>query len=186
MSVPMSQREVYTKYTNYSRRLLIVPGTYPRHQNTTANFGDRLSIALHDYRVHNAQSDAITLFFTHGTSFNKDLWEIIIENLIKRKELQGRLKRIIAIDAATHGDSAIANQGKLGDKGELLVHGLSQTFYLTYLIAYWPDNAYDILTVVETLGLSYPIVGIGHSFGGGALYVPRRLRLSFFCTLTQS
>lgn len=112
--------EVYKKHANYSRRLLIVPGVYPRKLDTTAKEGDKLSIALHDYRVHNASSDALTLLFTHGTSFNKDLWDIIINHLIGRKELHGRIKRIIAIDAATHGDSAIANEGKLGGKGQQL------------------------------------------------------------------
>lgn len=110
--------EVYMKRANYSRRLLMVPGVHPRKPKTTAKEGDKLSIALHDYRVHVARSDALTLLFTHGTSFNKDLWDIIIDHLIGRKELQGRLKRIIAIDAATHGDSAVANEGKLGEKGE--------------------------------------------------------------------
>lgn len=52
------------------------------------------------------------------------------------------------------------------------------TFDLTNYIAYWPDNAYDILTVIESLGLSDPIVGIGHSFGGGALYEHRKLTIS--------
>lgn len=35
--------------------------------------------------------------------------------------------------------------------------------------AFWPDISRDILTALDTLDVSGPIVGIGHSFGGGAL-----------------
>jgi pimeloyl-ACP methyl ester carboxylesterase len=143
--------EVFGTNTTYSRRLLVLPATYPRQIGTTIRPEDVLKVALHEYRVLRSQPKALTLLFTHGTSFNKDLWDIIVNDLLRHEQLAGRVKRVIAMDAVTHGDSALLNAGKLGDK------------------AFWPDNAYDILTVIQTLGVSQPIVGIGHSFGGGTL-----------------
>lgn len=44
--------------------------------------------------------------------------------------------------------------------------------------AFWPDISRDILKILDTLDVSGPIVGIGHSFGGGALYVTSSLVLN--------
>ncbi|EMC95138.1 hypothetical protein BAUCODRAFT_149161 [Baudoinia panamericana UAMH 10762] len=144
--------DVFTTTTTHSRRTLAIPATYPRRAGTVAHERDELKIALHDYRVHqHRQHEPITLLFAHGTSFSKDLWDLIIRYLLSDQQLAGRIKRIVAIDASNHGDSAVLNAGKLGTN------------------AFWPDNAYDILTVTQTLGLSLPLVGIGHSFGGGTL-----------------
>ncbi|KAK3115294.1 hypothetical protein LTR53_005517 [Teratosphaeriaceae sp. CCFEE 6253] len=144
--------DVFTTQPSYSRRLIAVPATYPRHEGTIAREGDELKIALHDYRTdQQSQSNALTLLFTHGTSFNKDLWDLIIHDLLTHEQLAGRVKRVVALDASNHGDSAVLNAEKLGEQ------------------AFWPDNAYDILTVTQTLGLTAPLVGIGHSFGGGTL-----------------
>jgi pimeloyl-ACP methyl ester carboxylesterase len=112
-----------------------------------------LELALFDYHVFDADESGLTLVFTHGTSFNKDLWHLIIDFLITSQELQGLIRRVVAIDAVNHGDSALLNEDKIGTA------------------AFWPDNAYDILTTIQTLGLSQPLVGIGHSFGGGIMYV---------------
>jgi hypothetical protein len=100
----------------YTRRLLIIPATHPRLKGTTSNPNDELKIALHDYRITESRPDALTLLFTHGTSFNKDLWHMLIDELLSDKEVARDVKRVVAIDAVTHGDSAVANAGKLGEK----------------------------------------------------------------------
>lgn len=36
-------------------------------------------------------------------------------------------------------------------------------------LACWPDDSRDILHTLKVLKVGEPVVGIGHSFGGGAL-----------------
>lgn len=139
-------------HERYSQRLLVIPATHPRNEKTVKHPDSRLDLVAHDYHVFDADESALTLIFTHGTSFNKDLWHLIIDFLLTCEGLQGLIRRVVAIDAVNHGDSAVLNQDKLE------------------ACAFWPDNAYDILTTVQTLRLSGPVVGIGHSFGGGILY----------------
>ncbi|KAG9187028.1 hypothetical protein G6011_10136 [Alternaria panax] len=138
-------------HDQYSRRLTVIHATHPRAPHTVNRPDSRLELALYDYHVFDANESALTLVLTHGTSFSKDLWHIIIDFLITSEELQGLIRRVVSIDAVNHGDSALLNKDKLGTS------------------AFWPDNAYDILTTIQSLGLSQPIVGIGHSFGGGIL-----------------
>lgn len=144
----------FLKCETYCRRLLVIPATHPRQQGTTQQPNDKLDLAVYDYHVYDADASALTLVFTHGTSFNKDLWHLIIHHLLTQSaQLKGKVQRVVAMDAANHGDSAVLNRDKLGAN------------------AFWPDYSYDILTTIQTLGLSQPLVGIGHSFGGGILYV---------------
>ncbi|KAL1792312.1 hypothetical protein ACET3X_008819 [Alternaria dauci] len=153
-------------HDQYSRRFMIIPATHPRALHTVHSPDSRLDLALFDYHVFDADESALTLVLTHGTSFNKDLWHLIIDFLITSQELHGLIRRVVAIDAVNHGDSALLNKEKLGKA------------------AFWPDNAYDILTTIQTLGLSQPLVGIGHSFGGGIMAHAALLsRSSFTATI---
>ena len=142
----------FSMHERYSQRLLVIPATHPRNERTVKHPDSKLDLVVHDYHVLDADESALTLIFTHGTSFNKDLWYFIIDRLLTSEKLRGQIRRVVAIDAANHGDSALLNKDKLE------------------ACAFWPDNAYDILTTIQTLGLSQPLVGIGHAFGGGILY----------------
>ncbi|KAH6642752.1 Alpha/Beta hydrolase protein [Boeremia exigua] len=112
-----------------------------------------LSLALTTYTLPDAPPTALTLLFTHGTSFNSALWHMIIDILLKSPALHGRVRRVVAIDAVNHGESAVVNGRGL--------EGVSMD---------WGACARDVLGVVRGLEAgSGGVVGIGHSFGGGVM-----------------
>jgi hypothetical protein len=106
--------DVFQQTSRYARRLHIIPAAFPRKAGTTTTPDTRLYLAVHEYWLPNSGNPEFTLLLTHGTSFNKDLWEIIINDLLERPGLAGRTVRILALDAATHGASAVCNIGHLG------------------------------------------------------------------------
>ncbi|GME49425.1 Alpha/beta hydrolase fold-1 [Neofusicoccum parvum] len=129
-----------------------IPASYPRNPSTVVSPDTRLEIVVEEYTVPTAPQNGLTLLFTHGTSFNKGFWELIVHELVVKHGLSSRIKRILALDAVTHGDSGVANKGKLvADK------------------TFWPDHSKDVLRVLEHFRVEAPVLGIGHSFGGGVL-----------------
>lgn len=77
---------------------------------------------------------------------------MVIVTLLQTSHVAPYIKRVLAVDAFNHGDSALVNKAKLiKDK------------------AHWPDVSRDILQVLAHFGVEAPVIGIGHSFGGGAL-----------------
>ncbi|KAH7389974.1 Alpha/Beta hydrolase protein [Pyrenochaeta sp. MPI-SDFR-AT-0127] len=137
---------------NISKRVHTIPASFPRCVNTVINPSARLQLVVDEYVIPTPSRDGFTLLFTHGTSFNKSLWELVIRTLLNNSSIAPYIKRVLAVDAINHGDSALANKGKLSkDK------------------AHWPDISRDILQVLKHFGVEAPVIGIGHSFGGGAL-----------------
>ncbi|KAH9215627.1 Alpha/beta hydrolase family-domain-containing protein [Leptodontidium sp. 2 PMI_412] len=131
-----------------------VPASHPRNRGTVHYPDARLQLSVDEYTILGEKSDAATLVFTHGTSFNKNLWEPTIWRLLKALDCgasSGCVKRILAIDASNHGDSYVSNE-KL----------LTQT-------SHWPDQSRDILQVLRYFRVEQPVIGIGHSFGGGIM-----------------
>lgn len=100
----------------------VTDGSYPRHFGSTTLLTDRLKIAYIKYEFnspHDEDSIALNLIFTHGTGMNKSLWKYYVEKLYEYSRLVGAnekwyIDRVLAIDSATHGDSALLNEGKLG------------------------------------------------------------------------
>ncbi len=78
------------------------------------------------------------------------------------------VKKILAIDASNHGESWVINEKILTNKCESLGNILSLN-YLILAIAHWPDQSKDILHVLRYFNVQQPIIGIGHSFGGGIM-----------------
>ncbi|KAK2596094.1 hypothetical protein N8I77_013599 [Diaporthe amygdali] len=75
----------------------------------------------------------------------------VIDYLLLTPGVKPTVKRLIAIDAANHGDSAVLNREVLPTK------------------ACWPDDSRDILHTLEHFNVQQPVIGIGHSFGGGSM-----------------
>lgn len=100
----------------YDRRFHYVPATTKRDPSTIVGQEARLKIAVHEYKIKGALEDSFTWVMTHGTSFNKDFWKLIIDNLLENPNVRTRTARILALDAANHGDSAVVNKGKLTQK----------------------------------------------------------------------
>lgn len=109
-----------TQY-NFFKSTHYVPASHPRKSSTTKSPGQRLLLVVNEYRTSETACPNLTLLLTHGTSFCKEIWEPIIEYFL-RPGGPVRDVRIIAVDAANHGDSAVVN------KSELLEESESRTF----------------------------------------------------------
>lgn len=104
----------------YSRRSLVIPASTPAHGHLPSVRKPGytpLRLSVHDYHVHCSTKIGLTIILTHGTSFNKYFWELIINYMLSQPGANGRFKRFIALDAANHGDSALLNQGSLPRNG---------------------------------------------------------------------
>lgn len=108
---------------------------------------------------------AFNLVFCHGTGFNKSVWNYLIRQLYKLSqshEVPWYLDTVLAVDALGHGDSSLANEGKMG------------------CVYMWDDGAKDVIEIIkherETTGdmknnFEARTVLVGHSMGGfTALY----------------
>lgn len=110
-----------TKTDHYIRRTHIIYASVPRPGDVSVrdDVSSRLRLAVHEYNVTDAESSGYTLILTHGTSFNKFFWELVIKYLLSStSRAKPAIKRLLAIDAANHGDSALLNRGVLPSKGE--------------------------------------------------------------------
>lgn len=105
------------------------------------------------------------LVFCHGTGFNKSVWTYLIKQLYKLSQshqVPWFLDTVLAIDAIGHGDTSLANEGKLG------------------CVYMWDDGSKDVIEVVKhelaTTGdmkndFESRNLIVGHSMGGfTALY----------------
>ncbi|KAM5363922.1 hypothetical protein ACJZ2D_011774 [Fusarium nematophilum] len=140
--------------THWTRETRIIPASLPRENDVSVRreLIAPLQLSIHDYSVIGANANGITIILSHGTSFNKYFWELVIDYILSKPQLRQIIKRLIAIDAANHGDSAVLNRAALPSKG-----------------ACWADDSRDILHAIKTLEAKQPVLGIGHSFGGGAM-----------------
>ncbi|KAL2288649.1 hypothetical protein FJTKL_03342 [Diaporthe vaccinii] len=142
-----------TKTDHYIRRTHVINASVPKPGDVSIRWdlSSRLRLAAHEYNVLGAESSGYTLILTHGTSFNRFFWELVIDYMLSKPGVKTAVKRIIAIDAANHGDSALLNHEVLPSK------------------ACWPDDSRDILRTLEHFNVQQPVIGIGHSFGGGSM-----------------
>lgn len=96
----------------------VIPASHPRENLTVQGPDARLHIVLDDHHItESIPDDALTLILTHGTSFSRIFWDLILSDLVSRPSLKHRLRRIITIDAVNHGDSAVCNAKTLGTHG---------------------------------------------------------------------
>lgn len=93
----------------------------------------------------------------HGTGMNKAIWTYYVDELVKiakKDNSNFELNTVIAFDAVSHCDSAIANKGKLG---------------ADYI---WADGAKDLIEIikhesrVDSRFKDASNIAIGHSLGG--------------------
>ena len=96
----------------YIRRSHIIPASSPRtcEGQTINGTPISLKLSIHEYQVHGADPHGFTIVLTHGTSFNKYFWELIVNQLLSSQEIASKTKRFLAIDAVNHGDSAVLNR----------------------------------------------------------------------------
>ncbi|ODV76770.1 alpha/beta-hydrolase [Suhomyces tanzawaensis NRRL Y-17324] len=136
-------------------------GSYAIGHEPTPETPVPLKIAYRRYEATNAippAATAINLVLFHGTGMNKGLWHYHIDQLYRRFSSSAtiRINTVLAMDAINHGDSAVANRGRLGSRYD------------------WRDGGYDIVKVVTKDEASSFLsshqrhinVLVGHSFGG--------------------
>lgn len=116
----MTERTTF--HPQWVKNTKIIPASHPRETSTVQYANARVHIVLDDYETTTPVPDnALTLILTHGTSFSRVFWEAIMADLVSRSALDSSIKRIIAVDAVNHGDSAVYNTGKLSSRGKLHV-----------------------------------------------------------------
>ncbi|CAK9436420.1 uncharacterized protein LODBEIA_P09780 [Lodderomyces beijingensis] len=138
-----------------------------------------LKIVYNKYKTNQAipSPDAqlrFNLIFCHGTGFNKSIWNYHIRRLYQLSQsfqVPWFLDSVISVDAIGHGDSSLANFGKLGP------------------VCAWEDCARDVIEVIrheiETTGdfqntLDSRNVFIGHSMGGFLAFYAAYIAPSLF------
>lgn len=117
-SAPMEPTITKTDY--YTRRTHVIYASVPGPGDVSirSDLSSRLRLSVHEYNVVGAESSGYTVILTHGTSFNKFFWELVIDHLLSTPNIKPAVKRLIAVDAANHGDSAVLNREILPMKGE--------------------------------------------------------------------
>lgn len=103
-----------------------------------------------------AADKRFNLLFIHGSQMLKEVWTYYAE--LAFKHWGSRLDKVIAMDAVTHGDSALLNATKA-------------TAWSS-----WPDIGRDAGLVLDDLAklgeMDGPVIAIGHSMGGaGTLFL---------------
>lgn len=156
----------------YESKLITVPAAFPRYPGSVIlsqpsnNPEDyRLDVCYRKYKTKSYVSDQpkINIVFLHGNGMNKGIWHYHIDKLynhFKNKEKsEYQLNSVLAIDVATHGDSAAINKDKLG-----------------YVYS-WIDGSKDIIDIVKNqeskdfFSKNTINILVGHSMGGfQALY----------------
>lgn len=141
---------------HYTSRTYVIPASQPKTGDVSVRhgLGSLLRLAAHEYLVVGAKDHGYTIILTHGTSFNKFFWELVIEYLLSAPGVKARVKRLIAIDAANHGDSAVLNGGILPSKG--LEPPAEDTFrnIRVYRISHDADNRHSSMLARRLQGHS--------------------------------
>ncbi|KAI0252840.1 Alpha/beta hydrolase fold-1 [Lactifluus subvellereus] len=120
-------------------------------------------------------ADAVTLILTHATSFHKELWEPVLEELYGQAAASSgtsspvvKIRDAWAIDCPNHGESAMLNE-------ETLLCGYTPIFS-------WEEYARAIHLILNGFGKgigidfrSRNLVGVGHSMGTTAIILTRTM-----------
>ncbi|QRW13439.1 alpha/beta hydrolase family protein [Ceratobasidium sp. AG-Ba] len=137
-----------------------------------------------------SDSPGVTLIVAHATGFHKEIWDTTFRFIISSLQRNARtsdIAEIWALDAANHGDSALLNEGKIGDIYEWSDHTRDIANFIINYLPESPMECKDNLLPLVTKSVSLQrmsngfssrtIIGLGHSFGGctlmrAALHLP--------------
>ena len=139
----------------------------PRAPRLTILPLDRLVQVYNKYKLtFRPQPGQVQLLFVfaHGTGMNKLVWHYHIDQLFQKSQqpnLGYYIDVCVSVDAVSHGDSALANEGKIGP------------------VYWWDELGRDLLAVIHhenEVGdlVSAPdrrIITVGHSLGGNAAFM---------------
>lgn len=135
-----------------------INAAYPRsHPNSTMSPNDQLKIVYERFqkateREH--KKHKVNILFAHGNGMNRNIWKYYVNKIFEYVDnnvtVPFEINKIITFDSINHGDSAIANEYKLGVSFQ------------------WLDNAKDIIEIIkaERINLDAKLILVGHSFGG--------------------
>lgn len=132
----------------YTRSTYVIPASIPAPDDVSVrrNLAAPLRLSVFDYRIKGANEAGVTLILTHGTSFNKHLWQLVIDYLLANQTVKTAVKRILAIDASNHGDSAVLNQDVLPEKGQSCHRSFTRPLFIR-------ASCYSCASRIATLSL---------------------------------
>ncbi|KAK5125404.1 hypothetical protein LTR85_000513 [Meristemomyces frigidus] len=128
---------------------------YPRA--TAHSQEEELRVAVKQYKPrHEPQPGDVTILACHCNGFPKELYEPVWDALYdytQRENAGFRIRGIWIMDVANQGESALLNEGKLGNEPS------------------WHDFARDYMSVISQFRaeMPRPLVGLGHSMGGSVI-----------------
>ncbi|KAH8920985.1 hypothetical protein BT69DRAFT_367098 [Atractiella rhizophila] len=142
-----------------------------------------LWIAVNRYApLHVMEAEAnqgITIILCHANGLHKETWEPFIYHLVQGHP-NLRISEIWALDVVQQGDSAILNEGKIGDVHDSLDYGRDVLHFILRYLPHQPSapSSHPYVldpTRLDVIDLSPPIrqpgrciVGAGQSIGGAA------------------
>ncbi|KAK4504903.1 hypothetical protein PRZ48_002866 [Zasmidium cellare] len=145
--------------SNFDIKTHIFEAQHIRHYPGATRNGDsdiqRLEAKQYIPRTNQTPRDGdVTIIGLHATSFPKELYEPLWEDLLAASDSHGfRIRSIWIADASNQNASGVLNEQALGDDPS------------------FNDYARDILHMTNVFRehMVAPIVGVGHSIGGAAL-----------------
>nr|KMM68109.1 hypothetical protein CPAG_04441 [Coccidioides posadasii RMSCC 3488] len=142
---------------------------YPRATSTTQE--ETLHLSVKQYIPldnPSPQPGDVTIIGAHANGFPKELYEPLWEELLARSKSNGfRIRAIWIADAAHQGNSSVLNEHAMGNDPS------------------WFDHPRDLLHLINLKReeMPRPIVGIGHSMGGGHLVALSTIHPRLFTTI---
>ncbi|EEP80968.1 conserved hypothetical protein [Uncinocarpus reesii 1704] len=130
---------------------------YPRATSTSQE--ETLHLSVKQYIPldnPDPQPGDVTIIGAHANGFPKELYEPFWEDLLAGSKKNGfRIRAIWIADVAHQGNSSVMNEHALGNDPS------------------WFDHPRDLLHLINLKReeMPRPIIGIGHSMGGGHLFV---------------
>lgn len=164
---------------SYTAEIKNTAAAFPRGAGSTVLPSDRLKVAYRRYKTSQPVPEGITkvnFIFAHGTGMNKSVWSYHIDQLYEmtKDSDDWRVDSVVSVDSASHGDSSLLNEGKIGWSFD------------------WRDGAKDLINVVkhemDSTGDFIPStttrnVLVGHSMGGFMVSYAGFLEPSLFDSL---
>ncbi|KAH8926007.1 hypothetical protein BT69DRAFT_1056496 [Atractiella rhizophila] len=110
----------------------------PRSEEDRFN-EEGLWIAANRYWKNEFEPDGYTLVLAHASSLHKETWEPVISRLFEQKSL--KIREIWCLDHILHGDSAVLNDGRIGDVYDWIDSGRD---IVQFILRYLPPSGSDL------------------------------------------
>ncbi|KAI0061134.1 alpha/beta-hydrolase [Artomyces pyxidatus] len=124
-------------------------------------------------RLESKDPGALTLVLMHGVSFHNEQWEPLLEDLYRimaTTDLEVPIRDVWAIEAPTHGESAVLNDAVLHPQAAQSFSSYREYKNAVHLVLSGQGKGIDVDFKTRDL------IGVGHSMGCVPLLMSRTLK----------